>query len=86
VWWRPIQAGDTCRILIAIRHRIGFQTKKVLPGVVNQESLRSQCDRAGVLENILEVNDRLTDGTQLVILSQPFTREIMALPEPPDDQ
>jgi hypothetical protein len=85
VWWRPIQAGDRNLILIAIRYRIGFQTKKCLPGVRDQESLRSQCERAAVLENILEVNDRLSDGGRLVILSQPFVGELLALPEPPPE-
>jgi hypothetical protein len=72
-------------VLIGLRYRIGFQTKKCLPGVLDQESLRAQCQRSGVLAPKVKVRDRLTDGTRLVILSQAFTRELMALPKEPRD-
>jgi hypothetical protein len=82
-WWRPIKVRGKTTILIGLRYRIGFQVKKNLPGVFDQESFRLQCERSGVLASNVRVRDRLTDGSRLVILSQHFIRELLALPREP---
>jgi hypothetical protein len=79
-FWRPARDGGKTVILVGLRYRIGFQTKVALPGVHDQDSLRDQCQRAGVSSPTPVARGRLTDGTRLVILSQAFTRELMALP------
>jgi hypothetical protein len=77
-WWRPATVKGKTTILIGLRFRIGFQTKKVLPGVVDQESFRRQCERAGISVRIK--GGRLTDGSRLVVLAPRFVRKLLAQP------
>jgi hypothetical protein len=79
-WWRPARARGKTSILVGLRYRIGFQLKIALPGVHDQDSLRDQCQRAGVSSPQPVARGRLTDGTRLVILSRAFASELLALP------
>jgi hypothetical protein len=82
-WWRPAKVRGKTTIMVALRYRLGFQTKIPLPGVFDQDSLRSQCLRSGVIAPNPRVRNRLTDGSRLVILSPAFVRELLAQPKEP---
>src|SRR5262249_9877485 len=62
VWWKPTLVGNKVRIMIAARWRIGFQTKKVLPGVHDQESFRRQCEKSGLARKGKRGSSRRSGG------------------------
>jgi hypothetical protein len=81
VWWRPARIRGKIVIFIGLRHRVGFQMKKCLPGVVNQDTFQKQCSNSGLSLKLKKINDRLQDGTRLVVLSRKFVKELMAQPK-----
>jgi hypothetical protein len=87
VWWKLVTARGKTHVLIALRHRIAYQTQaaKCLPGVFDQASLRRQCERSGILFKGRTAGERLSDGTRLVVLSPAFTRKLLGEAVTPRD-
>jgi hypothetical protein len=82
-WWKPVTCKGEVVVVIALRWRVGFQQKPqmFMPGVHDQASFRRQCDKSGLSYQGDKMSARLQGkGDRLVILSQRFTRYLLALP------